>query len=323
VRARPACRLHFILARAAPVGVLFRRGPTLRVELVRWNLGDDTFDRGQWFHGRIYERRSDLSPDGTRLVYFAKKMNRHTLQDEDGYTFAWTAVSRAPYLAALALWPKGDCWNGGGLFETDRELWLNHFASQARAHPRHPPPSGLTVTGTAMERGEDDTVLARRLQRDGWRLLQSWKGRFVESEFSRACAELTSKGLSTEEQTAELLRRKLYRLSTASRWITERPEVREKPSPDGRHVLSMTKALRSFGVILRFQVHPRDGGTSLAFHGAEWADWDRHGRLAFVARGKLMVAEPRPRGGWIERELADFNDDEPRPVEAPAWATRW
>ncbi len=39
----PPCRLSVILAREAPVGVIFRRGPA------------------KWFHGRIYERRSDLS----------------------------------------------------------------------------------------------------------------------------------------------------------------------------------------------------------------------------------------------------------------------
>ena len=38
---------------------------------------------------------------------------------------AWTAVSRAPYLKALAIFPKGDCWRGGGLWAGKRSYWLN------------------------------------------------------------------------------------------------------------------------------------------------------------------------------------------------------
>ncbi len=112
-------RLYFILAREADTAVLFRRGPSKWVQIIRWDTAHDTFDFGQWFHGRIYERRSDLSPDGTKMIYFAQKINRRTMADWE-YTYAWTAISKPPYLTALALWPKGDCWHGGGLFVTDR-----------------------------------------------------------------------------------------------------------------------------------------------------------------------------------------------------------
>ncbi len=116
----PSPRLSILFARAAPVAVIFRRGPTKQVELVRWDTRDDTFQRGHWFKGRIYDRRSDLSPSGELLVYFASQYNRRTLSARTGYTYAWTALSRVPWLTALALWPKGDCWWGGGLFEAER-----------------------------------------------------------------------------------------------------------------------------------------------------------------------------------------------------------
>jgi hypothetical protein len=64
-------RLHMILARKAHTAVIFRRGPSKWVQLIKWNTDTDDFDLGQWFHGRIYERRCDLSPDGSLLVYFA------------------------------------------------------------------------------------------------------------------------------------------------------------------------------------------------------------------------------------------------------------
>ena len=60
----PPPRLWVVRAKDAPIAVIFRRGPSKQVELILWNMHKDTFERGQWFKGRIYERRCDLSPDG-------------------------------------------------------------------------------------------------------------------------------------------------------------------------------------------------------------------------------------------------------------------
>ena len=38
---------------------------------------------------------------------------------------AWTAIARAPYLKAFIVFPKGDCWNGGGLWTAKNTYWLN------------------------------------------------------------------------------------------------------------------------------------------------------------------------------------------------------
>src|SRR5690242_10890371 len=111
-------RLYCILAREAPLAVVFRRGPSKQVLLVLWHTDTDQFYEGQWFKGRIYERRCDLSPNGTRLIYFAA--------DYKEPYFSWSAVSKPPFLTALALWPKGDGWGGGGLFEKENKILLNH-----------------------------------------------------------------------------------------------------------------------------------------------------------------------------------------------------
>jgi hypothetical protein len=76
-------RLFVILARRAPVGVIFRRGPSPWVQLIRWDTEHDRFEHGQWFHGRIYERRCDLSPDGSLLIYFASKFSGRARRDPD------------------------------------------------------------------------------------------------------------------------------------------------------------------------------------------------------------------------------------------------
>src|SRR5689334_24179596 len=50
-RRRGPCRLFCILARDAATGVIFRRGPSRWVQLIKWNTATDTFEPGQWFHG--------------------------------------------------------------------------------------------------------------------------------------------------------------------------------------------------------------------------------------------------------------------------------
>src|SRR5919198_5909820 len=67
------CRLFVYLAREAPVGVVLRRGPSAWVRLSVWHTDTDAFEHGQWFKGRVYERRCDVSADGSLFVYFARK----------------------------------------------------------------------------------------------------------------------------------------------------------------------------------------------------------------------------------------------------------
>jgi hypothetical protein len=169
----PPCRLHILLARRANVGVIFRRGPTKWVQIIRWDAEKDIFAAGQWFHGRIYEGRSDLSPNGSLMVYFASKFNRKTIEDKE-YTYAWTAVSRPPYLSALALWPKGDTYQGGGIFTTERDLLLNHPPDEAEPHPEHVP-KGLRVTSNPKALGDGEDVL-----HDRWRILQGLEYNYWE-----------------------------------------------------------------------------------------------------------------------------------------------
>src|SRR5439155_10107417 len=66
-------RLHALLASEAPVGVVFRRGPANSVCSILWNRRRDEFQVGQWLRARLYERRSDISPDGGHMIYFVGK----------------------------------------------------------------------------------------------------------------------------------------------------------------------------------------------------------------------------------------------------------
>jgi hypothetical protein len=131
---------------------------------ILWNPDRDTYTVGQWLGGRIYERRSDLSPDGRHLIYFA--MNGKWSGEARG---SWTAISLAPYLKAKVLYPKGDCWQGGGLFTSNQTYWLNGCHQVPRLDE-----SKLKIDhGYRPETGfgaECPGVYFNRLQRDGWTL---------------------------------------------------------------------------------------------------------------------------------------------------------
>jgi hypothetical protein len=115
-------RLSFLLASEAPVGVVFRRGPSKMVQVVMWNRTNDTFKPGQWFRGRIHTDRSDISPDGRHLIYFAIGGVAWAIPATRG---TWTAISKLPGLRATALWGQGDTWGGGGVFTSNRSFWLD------------------------------------------------------------------------------------------------------------------------------------------------------------------------------------------------------
>lgn len=107
-------RLHVLLAREAPVGLVIRRGPSRNVCFVGWDRKHDRFTLGQWMKGRIDEHRCDISPDGRHVIYFMSKGGK-------GYS----AISRVPYLKALAPWQHPDHFNGGGVFVDNHTYWLD------------------------------------------------------------------------------------------------------------------------------------------------------------------------------------------------------
>lgn len=284
-KAPPPCRLNFILARNAPVGVIFRRGPTAWVRIIRWDTCTDVFDRGQWFHGRIYDERCDLSPDGTKLVYFATKQWRWR-DPEVGAT--WTAISRPPYLTALALWRNMGTWGGGGLFDSDRQVWLNSPEKLVGSIPNRVPKSVRVIAGGWVT---DTVVLFRRLQRDGWAPRSKSKLSLIERLMPQLLA-----------------------------WTG--PHTLEKLYPGYPIRLVMTAQTNRMPGTYEFALTTRDSKTEEPFDAA-WADWDQNGRLVYVQRGKLFARIVDPAGKHEPVELADFNEEKPEAILPPEWATRW
>ena len=157
--------MFVLLAKQASVGViLMRGGPSLWWHVSLWDTAQDSFESGQWFRGRIYPEKCDVSPNGKLFIYFAGKFRPRDVAL--GYHSTWIAVSRPPYLTALALWPVGDTWGGEGVFLDDRSVLITTSVPSfgAKHHPDHPP-GPLTV----VERSSLDVGDPRRHAVPGWR----------------------------------------------------------------------------------------------------------------------------------------------------------
>ncbi len=262
--ARFPARLHVLLARDAPVGVVIRRGPARHVAVLGWDRRRDRFELGQWLYGRIYEQRSDISPDGRHLIYFA--MNGRWGSRAKG---SWTAVSRAPYLKALALWAKGDCWQGGGLFLSARKYWLNGACMHQLLHDDSRLEASTDYPWSEGYGGECPGVYYIRLQRDGWAMQHSARvdgGRVTRFD----------KRLDDHWVLRKLAHSTLFR-------------------PAGRSV--------HFD---RHQLWNARTGETVDLPAWEWADLDR-GRLVWAEGGRLFAARVARRGLGAAELLHDFN----------------
>ncbi len=267
-------RLHVLLARDAPHAVVLRRGPSKTVCFIGWDRRTDTFTVGQWLRGRIYERRSDLSPDGKHLIYFA--MNGRWTSKTGG---SWTAVSRAPYLKALALWSKGDCWHGGGLFLNDRRYWLNDGYGHKPLLASSRITRDETWQPSACYGGECLHVYYSRLQRDGWTLRP----------------DLTPDSSSTE----------VFEKAAGAGWILRKYCHAEIGAPEGKGVYYDRHALVR-----------TDTGEALDCPDWEWADLDGK-RLVWSEDGRLHAAYLVTHGLKDRRVLHDFNGMTFSPIAAP------
>ncbi|WP_144445803.1 hypothetical protein [Inquilinus limosus] len=314
-----------LIARARRRAVVFRRGPTRLVRLLAWNLAKDTIDPGQWFKGRIYERRCDLSPDGELLAYFAAT-------HRPPY-YSWTAISRPPWLTALVLWPKGDSWGGGGLFESPLWFKLNHRTTTATASasreekalttasrillgPGQPERTDETAVadGFAVPKrmrveplgdrpgwGEDDPICWMRLKRDGWHLV----GDPANARYHG------SKGLFGWDFPVPLvIEKNLGAKKSALRLSTHAVFERQ-----GRKYVQTAALLNA------------EGG-SIDLGRVDWADLDHNGDVLYAAEGCLYRLDPAQafRGGTglaAARLVADLNDMAFEPIKAPDNATHW
>lgn len=260
-------RVFGLVARAAPVAVLFRRGPAKQVMQLRWHLDSDRIEDGQWLKHRVFSRRCDLAPDGRHLIYFAGYFKPDPITGG-----SYTAIGRPPCFTALALYPWGSAWNGGGLFLDNRSYWVDDSG------PRQP--GEYLVKGTGLKRrprpphwitprmGEDAELYLPRLVRDGWTL------RDTESEGGG--------------------------YTRTDRWLLERPVA---PGWTLRKTFTASLVDRGPSGEIFWETHALSGPAGEVALDDDWAEiWD--GEVLLARRGVLQRFGP----GSEVREIADLND---------------
>lgn len=258
-------RLHVLLAAEAPVGVVLRRGPSNAVCALLWRRNDDTFETGQWVRARIYERRCDLSPDGRHLIYFARDSRVNT--ETRG---SYTAISRAPWLKAIVLYGKGNCWLGGGLFTGNGKYWLNSGCGDFLIRDSRELTRDETHRPSGARGAECPSVYYPRLLRDGWLLVE------------RLNAGVTS-ALSVFEKPLP------------KGWILRKYAHADVDHPPG-----------SGCYWDEHELEHRRLGRRLALPRWQWADLDR-GTLVWAEDGCLFRATVLETGIGPARMLSDFN----------------
>lgn len=278
------------------MAVIFRRGPSKQVRLIQWNRKTDTFQLGQWFKSRIYERRCDLSPDGKYLAYFAANYKKPL--------FSWTAISRPPYLTALALWAKGDGWGGGGLFDSEHTFLLNHRQEEATPHEDLIPRKSLKVKllGERPGWGEDDPICHLRLIRDGWILKSS--GESVKPNWN-----------------AKIV------------WDYEKqPIIYEKTSYPRSNTLILQAKIKGINkrggawYQMDHEVIDENASEVISLPDTDWADWDSNDDLLFSKAGNVFRAKrgKNNKSPLLQpKEIADFNSMKFEAMTAPESAKKW
>ena len=103
-------RIFGITAADADVAAIIRRGPSDWFHVGKWDTLSGSYTPGSWFHGLLYPQRCDVSPDGKLFCYLALHPSRWPAGD------TYIAISKLPWLTALAAWPTFGTYSQGAYF---------------------------------------------------------------------------------------------------------------------------------------------------------------------------------------------------------------
>jgi hypothetical protein len=283
----PPPRLHVLTAAAAPVAVVFRRGPSSWANLVRLDLDAGTAEHGAWLRGRLFPRRSALSADGNLLGYVAHTGRKPPWD-------AYVAISRPPWLTALAAWHapslyvEGCAFGGNGSFAHDAEepLIAGRF------------PRSVVALETIAPAG----VSARWVLRD---LQTELRGGFRPVDDATAAAVLAAAPVPAARDLVTIGRE---RPRDPSRLLA----VLHAGHQDGAS--SAESAEVHYVLVERGDAHLLEDVTCAA--------WDPRGRLVTThADGMVRVRDWRGARQHTRLEV-DLAPLRPTPTPAPAWAQR-
>jgi hypothetical protein len=277
-----APRVFGIPALRAPVVAVLRRGPSDWAHVGRWDVERGVYEPGAWLHGALYPQRCDLSPDGRWLCYFALKGSARW---EAGGTYI--AISRLPWLTALAAWGTCGTWTRGLHFVEDRRVWDVSPPDEGDVAPCR------QTLGLAVTRAATFAVERRR----GWSEAPGTPPREADDAW--------------DEQRADRVRMEKPRPGSAG---AVRLAVQGRFAAFRSSMPGETKAVR-YDVL--------DGGGVRPLEDVQWADWDAAGRLLVATLdGRLQVRDIDAAGAAVRWEL-DLSGLTPDPTPPPDVARRW
>lgn len=267
-------RLSVLIAHESRTAIILRRGPSKHVRMIVWDLASDTFVKGQWISGRV--RSCDISPDGNLFVYFAAKHGT-----ELG---TFTAISRPPNFTALALWPDGMSWGGGGRFSSNKKVVLGYNCNPKELNDGTTIPTDFEVSDS---------------HHSG------------QSAFAKARTPWIQTATSSLEKRHK---------SESMRVVFDEPWVYQRPNPvDSRVVLERTwvgwdelngrSSVDHYRVL--FSQKTDDPNPQIEELGApDWVDWDHDGSLLLSRDGCLFRASgPHSHRKQDLIQIADLGDD--------------
>lgn len=276
----PFPRLFGITAPAAGVVAVIERRPRKWWRVGRWDTAAGRYEPGAWFRGQLYPQRCDLSPDGRWFSYFALKPGSDWPAGE-----AYTAVSRLPWLKALAAWRESGTWTRGSHFTADTTRW-------DVGDPTVGDPAPLRARyGMA---GTDPSSFAAERRR-GWRETTDTPPRAADDLWDERRDVGMEKPCPAGDRPAVL--------SVRGKFAAFREAPNSYPPAESGYTLTR-------------------GRESWPLASVQWADWDPAGRLPVATwDGRLRVVEP-DRPGTVLSDVP-VGDGESEPGPAPTWASGW
>jgi hypothetical protein len=280
--ARTGPRLFCIPAARAPIVAVLRRGPSAWSHVGRWDVARGVYEPGAWIRANLYPQRCDLSPDGRWLCYFTLKSAATWAA---GTTYI--ALSRLPWLTALAAWRTCGTWTRGLHFVDRRRTWQvgSPDVGDAAACRRRFGLAGTRAATYAVERRRGWTETAASPPRDP---SDPWEVRRAEH--------------------------------VAMEKVRPRSDGKTRLVVQGSFA-----AFRSggYGVTKTVQYSLVANGRIRPLAGVQWADWGHDGRLLIAtADGRLQIADAAADAIAVAWEV-DLAPLVPDPSPPPAVARRW
>ena len=271
-------RIFGIQASRAPIVAVIRRGPSKWMHVGRWVLDVPAYEPGSWLRGTIYPQRTDLSPDGRWLAYFALKASADW---ELGATYI--AISRLPWLTALAGWATGGTWTRGMEFVEDRSVWKVDEPDLGDLGPVR------ERYGLRLARADAFAVERRR----GWTETSDTPPRQPDDAW--------------DERRGD-------------RVVMERPRPGSNGTErlTVRGTYAANRELHGTHTDVRYELHSDDDARHL--EDVQWADWDAGGRLLVATvDGRLQIRDVDGSVTWQADEASLTPDPSPPPHDARVW----